>query len=77
MGSAGSNITHVVRDAEEGYRIPLTHGERKNAGETRKFSNLRVEIHVSQAACISSFLFQVVFQVDSFARRSSFSVTEK
>uniref|UniRef100_A0A3N7EDI1 Uncharacterized protein n=1 Tax=Populus trichocarpa TaxID=3694 RepID=A0A3N7EDI1_POPTR len=54
---------HVGRDTEQGYYMPLPHGDRANELEKRKSSEPPEEIHSSQAASICCYLFQVIFQL--------------
>ncbi|KAB5521085.1 hypothetical protein DKX38_025404 [Salix brachista] len=62
-GGAGFYEPHVGRDNEQGYYIPLPHGDRANVLEKRKSSEPPEETQSSQAASICSYLFQVIFQL--------------
>ncbi|KAJ7014078.1 hypothetical protein NC653_003639 [Populus alba x Populus x berolinensis] len=59
--------SHVGRDTEQGYYMPLPHGDRANVLEKRKSSEPPEEIHSSQAASICCYLFQVIFQMTAGA----------
>ncbi|KAE8695647.1 tRNA (adenine-N(1)-)-methyltransferase catalytic subunit TRMT61A [Hibiscus syriacus] len=65
MSSCGFNVQHVEIDAELGYYTPLTNRKDKNV--LRKALNLQERCNVSQAAGISSYLFQVIFQMNAGA----------
>ncbi|XP_050224625.1 uncharacterized protein LOC126674250 [Mercurialis annua] len=56
-----------VDDTEQGYREPLLHEESTNMTEERKLTNSQREISVSRAASISSYLFQILFQMNAGA----------
>ncbi|XP_061955218.1 uncharacterized protein LOC133677272 isoform X5 [Populus nigra] len=58
---------HVGRDTEQGYYMPLPHGDRANELEKRKSSEPPEQIHSSQAASICCYLFQVIFQMTAGA----------
>ncbi|KAJ6314669.1 hypothetical protein OIU78_018197 [Salix suchowensis] len=66
-GGAGFYEPHVGRDNEQGYYIPLPHGDRANILEKRKSSEPPEETQSSQAASICSYLFQVIFQMTAGA----------
>ncbi|XVE67895.1 hypothetical protein DITRI_Ditri09bG0024700 [Diplodiscus trichospermus] len=65
MSSCAFNAQHVRIDAEQGYYMPLTN--RKDANVKRKTLNLQERCNVSQSAGISSYLFQVLFQINAGA----------
>ncbi|XP_015578179.1 uncharacterized protein LOC107261692 [Ricinus communis] len=58
---------HSGNDAEQAYHVPLLYEERTNMHAERKLSNPRKEVYVSQVASISSYLFQVLFQMNAGA----------
>ncbi|GLT33252.1 hypothetical protein SLA2020_078560 [Shorea laevis] len=60
-----SNVQHVGIAAEQGYCMPLTYG--KSANVLRKASNPQEKYYVSQAAGVTSYLFQVIFQINGGA----------
>ncbi|MBA0702864.1 hypothetical protein Goari_020631 [Gossypium aridum] len=66
-----TNVQHVKLDGEKGYYTPLT--DRKDTNVRMKALNLQEQCDVSQAAGIISYLFQVIFQVNSLANPSRFS----
>lgn len=61
-----SNVQHVRIDTEQGYYMPLTYG--KSANVLRKASNPQEKYYVAQAAGVTSYLFQVIFQVNSLPK---------
>ncbi|KAJ9152655.1 hypothetical protein P3X46_026201 [Hevea brasiliensis] len=67
MGMAASNIHHIGDDVEQGYRVPLIREERSNILNARKLSNTQEEIYGFQAATVSNYLFQVLFQMNAGA----------
>ncbi|KDP45311.1 hypothetical protein JCGZ_09560 [Jatropha curcas] len=68
MDKAVSHIHDVVGDhAEQGYFVPLTYDERTNIPSVRKSSNTEEGFYDFQAASISSYLFQVLFQMNAGA----------
>ncbi|GLU02070.1 hypothetical protein SLE2022_193400 [Rubroshorea leprosula] len=60
-----SNVQHIGIDAQQGYYMPLTYG--KSANVLRKASNPQEKYYVSQAAGVTSYLFQVIFQINGGA----------
>lgn len=70
MSSRCIDVQHVRIDAEQGYCMPLT--SRKDANPQRKALNPQERRNVSQAAGISSYLFQVIFQVNSLRMEANF-----
>ncbi|XP_039047425.1 uncharacterized protein LOC120187902 [Hibiscus syriacus] len=56
---------HLLWDAEQGYYTPLTNRKDKNV--LRKALNPQEKCNLSQAAGISSYLFQVIFQTNAGA----------
>ncbi|KAK8672532.1 hypothetical protein V6N13_110898 [Hibiscus sabdariffa] len=65
INSCSFDVQHVRIDAEQGYLTPLTN--RKDTNVQRKALNPQESCNVSQAAGISSYLFQVIFQMNAGA----------
>ncbi|XVF16379.1 hypothetical protein REPUB_Repub10bG0026300 [Reevesia pubescens] len=65
MRSCGFNVQHDMIDAEQGCYMPLTN--RKDTNVERKALNPQARCNISRAAGISSYLFQVIFQMNAGA----------
>uniref|UniRef100_A0A2P2KFA4 Uncharacterized protein MANES_15G166900 n=1 Tax=Rhizophora mucronata TaxID=61149 RepID=A0A2P2KFA4_RHIMU len=63
FGCTPFDLHHIGRDAEQGHYVPLRGRESASVLETRGPSSPQNEIYAIQAASITSYVFQNMFQV--------------